>query len=453
MATVDTETEGTAEESPDLTYPDEDWAGFIKNHLGPSLMWALLGIGGSHIVLAPTLGGLYGVFGVWVVAIIFLAKYGGWELGIRYNYGIGRNPVEGYGDLPGPDHWGQVFTMLVYLVGWTVILASVGFSAATFLAALIPSITAIQLYIGLIAFAVALTMVSTYSWIENLMKIFVLVLAGLIVLGVFVSPPAPSRVMETAFTLPDLTSPVFLGLFAAFAGYAPTGLSTTVTIGSWSLAKKEGARALRRQDYDPTEERFQEYIASWMRTGTRDFRVAFVFSFVLIVSMILLATAVLFPKPPQDANMAIAIGSILQEGFGEWTFYVVVAGAFAALFSTVVTVIDGAARVNADTLPLVLEREMDTDRLRHGFILLMGTASIIPILVIGQLPVTLMVFSAALMAILQVFFYFANYYIVRKHLPAAFQPDRAHKVYYIATMVLVAGFGVMGGLSRLGLVG
>ena len=453
MASAESVGDPTSEGTPDLEYPDEDWAGFIRNHLGPSLMWALLGIGGSHIVLAPTFGGLYGVFGVWVVAIIFLAKYGGWELGIRYNYGIGRNPVEGYGDLPGPDHWGQVFTMLVYLVGWTVILASVGFSAATFLAALIPSVTPIQLYIGLIAFSVALTMVSSYSWIETLMKIFVIALAGLVVLGVFVSPPAPSRVVETAFTVPDLTSPVFLGLFAALAGYAPTGLSTTVTIGSWSLAKKEGARALRRQDYDPTDERFREYIASWMRTGTRDFRVAFGFSFLLIVSMILLSTAVLYPKPPQDANMAIAIGSILQEGFGEWTFYVVVAGAFAALFSTVVTVMDGAARVNADTLPLILERDMDSDRLRLGFILLMGTASIIPILVIGQLPVTLMVFSAALMAILQVFFYFANYYIVRKHLPEAFQPDRAHTAYYLVTMVLVAAFGVMGGLSRLGLVG
>ncbi|MFW5900206.1 MAG: Nramp family divalent metal transporter [Halodesulfurarchaeum sp.] len=453
MASVESVGDPTSAGTPDLEYPEEDWGGFIRNHLGPSLMWALLGIGGSHIVLAPTFGGLYGVFGVWVVALIFLAKYGGWELGIRYSYGIGRNPVEGYGDLPGPDHWGQVFTMLVYLVGWTVILASVGFSAATFLAELIPSVTPIQLYVGLIAFSVALTMVSSYSWIETLMKIFVIVLAGLVVLGVFVSPPAPSRVLETAFTVPDLTSPVFLGLFAALAGYAPTGLSTTVTIGSWSLAKKEGARALRRQDYDPTDERFRGYIASWMRTGTRDFRVAFGFSFLLIVSMILLSTAVLYPKPPQDADMAIAIGSILQEGFGEWTFYMVVAGAFAALFSTVVTVIDGAARVNADTLPLILERDMDTDRLRLGFILMMGTASIIPILVIGQLPVTLMVFSAALMAILQVFFYFANYYIVRKHLPEAFQPDRAHTAYYLVTMVLVGAFGVMGGLSRLGLVG
>ncbi|MFW5921705.1 MAG: Nramp family divalent metal transporter [Halodesulfurarchaeum sp.] len=453
MATVDDGGAALAEDTPDLTYPAEDWSGFIRNHLGPSIMWALLGIGGSHIVLAPTMGGMYGFFGVWVVAIVFLAKYGGWELGIRYNYGIGRNPVEGYGDLPGPDHWGQIFTMLVYLVGWTLILASVGFSAATFLAALIPSITAIQLYVGLIAFSVALTLVSRYSWIEMLMKLFVFVLGGFIILGVFVSPPSAAVVTETAFTLPDFSSPVFLGLFASLAGYAPTGLSTTVTIGSWSMAKKEGAQALRNQDYDPTEERFHEYIASWMRTGIRDFRVAFAFSFVLIVSMILLATAVLYPNPPQDANMAIAIGNILREGFGDWTFYVVVAGAFAALFSTVVTVMDGAARVNADTLPLVLEQEMDTDRLRLGFILLMGTASIVPILVIGQLPVTLMVFSAALMAILQVFFYFANYYIVREHLPEPFQPDRVHNVYYAVTMLLVAGFGLMGGLSRLGLVG
>jgi len=449
-----TATEATeSAETPDLTYPAEDWGGFVRNHLGPSLMWALLGIGGSHIILAPTFGGLYGVFGVWVVAIIFLAKYGGWELGIRYNYGVGRNPVEGYGDLPGPDHWGQIFTMLVYLVGWTVILASVGFSAAEFLAALMPSVTPIQLYIGLIVVTVALTAVSRYSWLETLMKVFVLALGGLIVLGVFVSPPSASRIAETAFSVPDVTSPVFLSLFAALAGYAPTGLSTTVTIGSWSMAKKEGARALRRQDYDPTDERFHEYIASWMRTGTRDFRVAFGFSFLLIVSMMLLATSVLYPRPPQDANMALAIGGILQEGFGDWTFYVVIAGAFAALFSTVITVTDGAARVNADTLPLILEREMNTDRLRIGFIVLMGAASIIPILIIGQLPITLLVFSAALMAILQVFFYFANYYIVREHLPAAFQPDRRRKLYYAISMALVAGFGIMGGLGRLGLVG
>ena len=435
-----------------LEYPAEGWAGFLREHLGPSLLWALLGIGGSHIVLAPTLGGLYGVFAIWIVALVYLAKYGGWELGIRYNYAFGRNPVDGYGDLPGPDHWGQWLTLAVYLVGWTVILAAVGFSAASFLAALVPA-TAIQLYVGLVVVAVALTLVSRYSWIEALMKVFVIALGVLVVIGVFVSPPAPATIASTAFAVPDVTAPAFLGLFAAIAGYAPTGLSTTVTIGSWSVAKKQGARALRDKDLDPNDEQYHDYIARWLETGKRDFRLAFGFSFVLIVSMILLATAVLYPRPPQDQNLALAIGNLLRDSFGTWSFYALVVGAFAALYSTVITVLDGAARVNADILPLVLERDMDTNRLRQGFILLMGLASILPILAIGQLPVTLVVFSAALMAILQVFFYFANYYIVKLHLPEAFQPTARQKVYYAVTMGLVVVFGIMGAMGRLGLVG
>ncbi|MFB6153139.1 MAG: Nramp family divalent metal transporter [Halodesulfurarchaeum sp.] len=444
-------TETTAE--ADLSYPERDWRGFVREHLGPSLLWALLGIGGSHIVLAPTLAGFYGVFAVWIVAVVYLAKYGGWELGIRYNYAFGRNPVEGYGDLPGPAHWGQWLTLAIYLVGWTVILAAVGFTSATFAAALLPGVPALQLYVILIGFAVLLTIVSRYAWIEALMKVFVIALAILIVLGVFVSPPSPGTVAATAFSIPDVTNPAFLGLFAAMAGYAPTGLSTTVTIGSWSVAKEQGARALRDRDLDPHDEAYHDYIASWLKVGKRDFRLAFGFSFILIVSMILLASAVLYPKPPKNQNVALAIGTLLRSSFGTWSFYALVIGAFAALYSTVITVIDGAARVNADILPMVLERDMDTDRLRQGFILLMGVASIVPILVIGQLPVTLVVFSAALMAILQVFFYFANYYIVRRHLPEPFQPTTAQKIYYAVTMGLVVIFGIMGAMGRVGLVG
>ncbi|MFB6266387.1 MAG: Nramp family divalent metal transporter [Halodesulfurarchaeum sp.] len=444
-------TETTAE--PELTYPERDWRGFVREHLGPSLLWALLGIGGSHIVLAPTLGGLYGVFAVWIVAVVYLAKYGGWELGIRYNYAFGRNPVDGYADLPGPAHWGQWLTLLIYLVGWTVILAAVGFTSATFAAALLPGVPPLQLYVLLIGIAVLLTVVSRYAWIEALMKAFVVALAALIVLGVFVSPPAPRTVAATAFAVPDVTAPGFLGLFAAIAGYAPTGLSTTVTIGSWSVAKDQGARALRDRDLDPQDERYHDYIAQWLEVGKRDFRLAFGFSFVLIVSMILLASAVLYPTPPRNQNVALAIGNLLRTAVGDWSFYALVVGAFAALYSTVITVIDGAARVNADILPQVLEREMDTNRLRQGFILLMGAASILPILAIGQLPVTLVVFSAALMAILQVFFYFANYYIVREHLPEPFQPTAGQKAYYAVTMALVVLFGIMGAMGRLGLVG
>jgi Mn2+/Fe2+ NRAMP family transporter len=443
----------TTESTLELEYPAEDWIGFVREHLGPSLMWALIGIGGSHIVLAPTLGGLYGIFAIWIVTIVYLAKYGGWELGIRYNYGAGRNPVEAYGDLPGPAHWGQWLTLVIYLVGWTVILAAVGTTTAAFASVFVGGFSLLQLYVALIGVAMALVLVARYEFVENLMKVFAVTLGLLIVLGVFVSPPSPARVEATAFAVPDVTSAAFLGLFAAMAGYAPTGLSTTVTIGSWSMAKRQGARALRERDADPTDEAYHEYIRSWMRVGKRDFRIAFGLSYALIVSMILLSTAVLYPTPPQDQNVAVAIATLLRGTFGAWSYYALAIGAFAALYSTVVTVLDGASRVNADVLPLVLERDVDQERWRRIFVLWMGAASLLPLLIIGQLPVTLVVFSAALMAILQIFFYFANYYVVREHLPDPFQPSRRQKVYYTVSIALVVIFGVMGAMGRLGLVG
>lgn len=443
----------TAAATADLQYPSEDWVGFARNHLGPSLLWALVGIGGSHVVLAPTLGGLYGVFAVWIVTVVYLAKYGGWELGIRYNYGVGRNPVEAYGDLPGPAHWGQWLTLGVYLVGWTVILAAVGTATAAFASALVPGFSLIELYVVLIGAAMTLVLIARYHLIESLMKLFAVALGLLVLLGAFVSPPSPARIEATAFAAPDVTSAAFLGLFAAIAGYAPTGLSTTVTIGSWSMAKRQGARALRDRDVDPTDESYHDYIRSWMRVGKRDFRIAFGLSYVLLVSMILLSTAVLYPTPPQDQNVAIAIANLLRGTFGAWSYYALAIGAFAALYSTVVTVLDGASRVDADVLSLVLERDVDEDRWRRIFVLYMGFASLLPILLIGQLPVTLVVFSAALMAILQIFFYFANYYVVRKHLPDPFQPTRTQKVYYAVSIALVILFGIMGAMGRLGLVG
>ena len=439
--------------APQLEFPKESWGGFFKNHFGPSMLWALLGIGGSHIVLAPTMGAFFGGFSIWVILLIYLVKYGAWDLGVRYNYGVGRNPIEGYGDLPGPKHWGQWLTLVIYLVGWTVIVAAVGTSTAAFASALIPGLTLSTAYIVLVAVAVILVFIARYNWLESFLRVFVLLLALLIIVGLFFSPPSAERLGSTLFEFPDVTSPIFLGMFAALAGYAPTGLSTTAVIGSWSMAKKQGARMLKEHDLDPHDERYGDYIAAWIKTGRRDYNIGFIFSLVLIITMVLLSTAVLYPEPPTDANIAIAIGNILRDSVGAWTFYVIAVGAFAALYSTVITVLDGASRVDSDLLPLVLERPMNTETWRRIILVVMGVASILPILIIGQLPVTLLVFSAALMSILQIFFYFANYFIVRRHLPARFQPKTSARVYYWIAIVLVVAFGVVGALGRLGLVG
>ena len=440
--------------SEDLEYPAESWGGFFRNHFGPSMLWALISIGGSHIVLAPTLGGFFGIFAVWIFLLIYVAKYGGWELGIRYTYGVGGNPVEAYGDLPGPKNWAMWVTVFIFTVLYTGITAAVGVSTAALAAALTP-LDLLPAYGLLLAIAMGLVLVSRYGILENILKVFTAILGILIVLGVLFGPPSTEVVAETATGLPEGTSlALFVGLFAAAAGFAPTGHSTSILIGSWSMAKDEGARALRQKGVDPNDERYHDYVAAWIKTGRRDFNIGYGFSLVIILSMVILAANVLYPNPPTDENLAIVLGDILSESFGPWSFWAMLICAFAALYSTVITLLDGASRATADILPLALENDdLDSERIRKAVVLWMGIGSLVPIAVIGDLPVTLILWISVILVIFEVFFYPANWYVVEKRLPEAFRPSTKWKLYYAITIVVVFIFALMGAAAELGLIG
>ncbi|WP_202911867.1 Nramp family divalent metal transporter [Natrialba swarupiae] len=436
----------------ELTYPSTDWRGFFRNHFGPSMLWALIGIGASHIVLAPTLGGTFGLFAVWLFALIYLAKYGAWELGIRYNYGVGGNPVEAYGDLPGPNNWMQWFTVAVFLVAYAGITAAVGMSTAAFVEALTP-LSFPQAFVALVGLAGVLVLFTRYSLLEKILLGFTIALGLLIVLGVFVGPPPSDVAIGTAFTVPDLTGPVFVGLFAAAAGFAPTGLSTSVLIGSWSMAKGEGAGELRDRGLDPEDEAHHDYIRAWIQTGRRDFNIGYAFSFVLIVAMVVLAANVLYPNPPADANLAVAIGTILSDSFGEWSYYAMVLGAFAALYSTVITLLDGASRATGDIVPMAVERpDLDGERIRKAVVVAIVAVSIGVVLTLGAVPVTFLIWISAILAITEILFYPANWYVVREHLPEQFQPSRRWVAYYAISLAVVLVFGLMGAAHEFGYV-
>ena len=441
----------------ELTYPSEDWSGFIRDHLGPSVVWALLGIGTSHVVLAPTVGARYGLFGVWLYALVYLVKWGGWELGVRYSYGRGKNPVEGYEHLPGPERWGQWFTFGIYLLLWTNIHGAITATAAAFADAITRTTVGVSLgivpwYVLITAPVAALIYFSRYQRLENLLKASVILLGGIILLAVLVAPPDATTVAETAFNAPDFTNPVFIALFAGLAAYTPIGLSSSVSIGSWSMAKGQGARELDERGLDAEDHR--EYVDAWMRTGLRDFNIAYVLSFILAASAVALSASTLYgtDNVPSGKDVPIAVGRLLQNAYGEWAFYVMLVGAGVAVLSTVVSNMDAVARVCSDTLGIVGVTD-EVERWRRVFVVFIAVFSIAPVLVIGNFPVVLITFSAALVGVFQVFFYVANYYLVRTELPDEFQPSRIRIAYYVIGMFLVAMFGVAGAVNDLGLVG
>lgn len=420
-------------------------------------MWALLGIGTSHVVLAPTVGARYGLFGVWLFGLVYLVKWGGWELGIRYSYGRGKNLVEGYEHLPGPDRWGQWFTFGIYLFLWTNIHGAITATAAAFADAITRTTVGVSFgivpwYVVITVPVAALLFSSSYQRVENILKPSVVLLGGIIVLAVVVAPPDAATVAETAFDVPEVTNPVFVALFTGVAAYTPIGLSSSVSIGSWSMAKGQGARELEEKGFDAEE--YREYIASWMRTGLRDFNIAYVLSFGLAASTVTLAASTLYGTGdvPSGENMPIAVGRLLQDAYGRWAFYVMLVGAAVAVLSTVISNMDAVARVCSDTLGIVGVAD-DTERWRKRLVVFISVFSIVPVLVIGNFPVVLITFSAALVGVFQVFFYVANYYLVRTQLPEHFQPSTKRSIYYAVGVVLVALFGVAGALNNFGLVG
>jgi Na+/pantothenate symporter len=131
-----------------------------------------------------------------------------------------------------------------------------------------------------------------------------------------------------------------------------------------------------------------------------------------------------------------------------------IVGAFAALYSTVITLIDGSTRAASQILPMALGEEdaVDEERFRRGMIVVQALVAITLIAVLGLSPVTFIVWIAAALAVVEVFFYPANWYVVEKNLPEPFRPSRAWHVYYAGSLVLVIAFGLMGAAVRLGFI-
>jgi uncharacterized membrane protein len=416
-------------------------------------MWALLGIGASHLVVAPTLGATVGLFAIWVFVVVYAVKYGAWELGIRYSYATGENPIAAYSRLPGPNNWAVWLTLGLFALGYTMVTAAVGASTAAFVAALTGLSSEVS-FVLLMTTAAGFVFISQYSRIENVLLAFMSATGVLVVLGAVVGLPAIPNVAETILpSIGAVSDPAVLALVVAVAGSAPTSLSTSIVLGSWATAKSQGAAELTARGLDPTDETYHEYLRSWIATGKRDFHIGYLFSLTLAVAMITVAATALYPTPPTDETFAFVIGSVVETSLGPWSYWLMIIGAFAALFSTVITLMDGVSRAVADIVPHVSKQSVNGDRLRRGVIAGQLLAGLSLTLLIGVNPVSLIVAVIVVIAILEVYIYPANWYVVETTLPEPLRPSAGWRLYYALSLTVVVGFALVAAAVQFDLLG
>jgi Mn2+/Fe2+ NRAMP family transporter len=302
--------------------------------LGPGMIMAATAIGTSHIVLAPVAGARFGFDLLWLVLFAHLFKYPAFEFGARYAVATETSLIAGYGRLPGPKSWGVWAFLGVTVVQGLTVLAGVMSVTASILVVTIGGLTYPVWLVAVGLVTVALHRSGDYPGLQRGATWMVAVLALGTVIAFAATPPPPSGLARVV--VPTVPAGSTL-LVASVLGLMPTGINVAVWHSLWAV---EHLPFWRAGGADRAE---------MMRLGRRDLGIGYGLSAVLGLMLLSLGAVLLRPRGvvPDGIEVALTISRIYTELLGPWMFPVFMIAAFAAMFSTVYTVLDGFPRAFA----------------------------------------------------------------------------------------------------------
>lgn len=302
------------------------------------MLLAATSIGASHLLMSPEAGARFEYRLVWLVVLVHLLKYPAFECAPRWVAATGTSLLEAYDRAPGPKRWAiwlGLTDMTLQAVG--LIAALVGLTASFCVAAL--GTFSLPVW-SLLLTALLLTLLAAGHY--RLLRGVNLALLALLAVGTaiaFAGAPPP------ASALPSLVTPSFpvgsLVLVSAILGFMPTSVAVSIWQSLWAL---EHGR-FRNQDHEsgpPAKAHRRRLLAD----GLFDLRVGYGFSAVLAILFVCLGAVLLHPRGlvPEGPEVAVVLSRLYTLVLGDFMRPLVLAMAFAALFTTCYTMMDGFPR-------------------------------------------------------------------------------------------------------------
>jgi Mn2+/Fe2+ NRAMP family transporter len=292
---------------------------------------AATAIGTSHLILSPVAGARFGYALLWLVLVSHLFKYPAFEFGPRYAIATGGSLIEGFRAVPGPKNWAVwVFLVTTVLQGITLLAGMLSVTAAVLVAGLGTfSLTTWVVLLGV--GIVVLHRSGGYPALTFGSKLAMFVLALVSVVAFLAVPPRASDLVQ--IFVPSIPAGSLV-LVASILGLMPTGINVAIWHSLWAvehLKKWETVTKDRREI---------------LRLGMFDLNVGYALSAVLAVVFLSLGANLLKPRglTPNGVDVALTLSRIYTEVLGQWMFPVFLLAAFAAMFSTAYSVMDGFPR-------------------------------------------------------------------------------------------------------------
>jgi manganese transport protein len=424
-------------------------SGFFQRlgHLGPGLILTASIVGSGELIGTTIFGARAGFICFWVILLSCLVKVAlQIEFG-KYALYTGKSTMAALNSLPGPRmgkvSWGIWVWLIVMLVKILQVGGIIG-GVATLLSIAFPSVPVIAWLIPLVIATAALVS-RGYAVIERTSIILTFVftvstLASLLALqGTDLAVTGGELLSGFEFALPKEV------MFYAFAAFGITGIGgdEILTYNYWLIEKGYAAKTGPRDDSP-------EWVArakGWITVMQMDALVSMVVYTVVTAAFYLLGAAVLhrLGELPNDGDLLHRLSLLYTESLGAWAKWLYLAGAIAALGSTLLAATGAWSRQFADAAgEFGFINFLDPDQRRKTINILtwvLPTLWALSFLIVQNSAMMVLIGGVATMAVLFVVVV-ASIWFRRKQLPASLKPGRIYDILLTLSILAIIGVGI-----------
>jgi len=296
--------------------------------IGPGLIFAAAAVGVSHLVQSTRAGATFGLGLLFWILLANLFKYPAFRFGPEYAAATGTSLLEGYRR---QGKWALVLYAALTLGTMFSVQAGVTIVTAALASALGLPGNPVWIAAAILTLCAAMLALGRFHWLDRIVKVLVAIFTVTTVVATALIIPKvswgelPLWIGPTNF---DLKTTLFV---AALVGWMPSAIDVAVWSSLWTIAKGEdsGHRAT-------------------VSEALVDFHVGYFGTVILALSFVLLGAGVMFTANVEFAESAGGFaGQVLNlyaKTLGEWARPLIGICAFAVMFSTTLTVLDGFPR-------------------------------------------------------------------------------------------------------------
>jgi len=290
---------------------------------GPGLVIAATGLGAGDLIAASVAGANYGTAILWTAVLGAIMKFAMNEGLARWQLATGSTLLEGWVQRL-PKFISVYF--FIYLLLWTFIVAGALIAACGLAAhALYPGLSVSQWGILHSLLALALVILGHYTFLERIMKVFiVLMFAVVLVCAVLVAPDLPDVLQ--GLLIPRIPDGSVLLIFGVIGGVG--GSVTLLCYGYW----------IREHGWTEPGD---------IHRSRKDLAIAYILTGIFGVAIMIIAAGVK-PEVITGPDMVLSVAGYLETvvgPVGKWGFLV---GFWSAVFSSMLGVWQGIPYIFSD---------------------------------------------------------------------------------------------------------